>query len=399
MTNNELIELTNGGGDSTPAVPTTMIWVCGRWTLIFHTDMDSRDPEEVRTNFLNVLHLLDFSIFYPNSHNFPLFSLEQDGTFQPVITVCAIPLSMHYPLSMIIANPCLFALLKDFQYIAPNHLLIQIPGREQSWFIEIPSSPLRPLTSSYLSNFSNLSILNASVPDYNNISLSLSNVLDPRLLEDTQVFEGTQDQLALPQPDVSNASSAYSQPWEAAQESQDSMIEHDKLGLNSFWPAFSLMAQKCIEYPQCPPSSPVRNGSPETIHSASPPSNASIEQSVGKLIQRRTRSSIASRRAGRLRPARAAKKRTMASPPPRGHFKVSREDRSMVPYDNDLRDELLVRGRLMGFSYSEIKESAGMPDALATLRGRYQQLLRKMVQEDLKKKRDDEKDSDGKNKE
>jgi hypothetical protein len=88
----------------------------------------------------------------------------------------------------------------------------------------------------------------------------------------------------------------------------------------------------------------------------------------------------------------------MPSPPPRGHFKVSRQDRFMVPYDSDLRDELLIRGRLMGFSYSEIKESAGMPDALATLRGRYQFLLRKMVQEDLKK-RDDEKDSDGKNKE
>ncbi|CAH0018399.1 unnamed protein product [Clonostachys rhizophaga] len=353
--------LTNGDDDSTLAVPTTMIWVCGRWTLIFHTDMDSHDPVEVRTNFLNVLQLIDFSIFYPNCHNFPLFSLEQDGTFQPVIT--------------------------DFQYIAPNYLLIQIPGREYSWFIEIPLSPLRPLTSS------DLSIHNASVSDYNNSSVGLSNVLDPRLLE------GTQGQLALPQPDASNASSACFQPWGAAQESQDSMIEHDKLGLNPFWPAYSLMGQKCIEYPQCPPSSPVRHGSPETIHSTSPPpSNASVEQSIGKLRRRRTCSSVVSRRAGRLRPSRAAKKRTMPSPPPRGHFKVSRQDRFMVPYDSDLRDELLIRGRLMGFSYSEIKESAGMPDALATLRGRYQFLLRKMVQENLKKKRDDEKDSDDKNK-
>lgn len=381
--------LTNGDDDSTLAVPTTMIWVCGRWTLIFHTDMDSHDPVEVRTNFLNVIHLLDFSIFYPNCHNFPLFSLEQDGTFQPVITVCVLPLLIHCPLSIIIANPCVFASLKDFQYIAPNYLLIQIPGREHSWFIEIPLSPLRPLTSS------DLSILNASVPDYNNSSVGLSNVLDPRLLE------GTQGQLALPQSDASNASSACFQPWEAAQESQDSMIEHDKFGLNPFWPAYSLMGQKCIEYPQCPPSSPVRHGSPETIHSTSPPpSNASVEQSIGKLRRRRMCSSVGSRRAGRLRPSRAAKTRTMPSPPPRGHFKVSRQDRFMVPYDSDLRDELLIRGRLMGFSYSEIKESAGMPDALATLRGRYQFLLRKMVQEDLKKKkkRDSEKDSNGKSK-
>uniref|UniRef100_A0A8H7TRM1 Myb-like domain-containing protein n=1 Tax=Bionectria ochroleuca TaxID=29856 RepID=A0A8H7TRM1_BIOOC len=378
--------LTSGDDDLTLAVPTTMIWVCGRWTLIFHTDMGSHDPVEVRTSFLDVLHLLDFNIFYPNCHNFPLFSLEQDGTFQPIITVYVLPLLIHYPLSMIIANLCIFALLKDFQYIAPNHLLIQVPGREHSWFIEIPLSPLRPLTSSYLS------ILNASVPDYNNSSVGLSNLLDPRLLE------GTQGQLALPQADVSNASSACFQPWGAAQESQDSMTEHDKLGLNPFGPAYSLMGQKYIEFPQCPPSSPVRHGSPETIHSTSPPSDASIEQSIGKLRRRRACSSVVSRRAGHLRPSRAAKKRTMPSPPPRGHFKVSRQDRFMVPYDSDLRDELLIRGRLMGFSYSEIKESAGMPDALATLRGRYQFLLRKMVQEDLKK-RDDEKDSDGKNKE
>ncbi|CAH0052630.1 unnamed protein product [Clonostachys solani] len=365
MANDMLI---NGDDDSLLHVPTSMIWVCGRWTLIFHTDMESHDPAEVRSSFLNVLHLLDFTIFYPNCHNFPFFTLEQDGTFQPLVA--------------------------DFQYVAPNHLLVIVPGRQHDWLIEIPESPLRPVTSLSLSMF------NASVPDDNNTSVGLSNVLDPLLLE------GTHGQHALPEADVSDASLVCFKTWGAVQDAlgdDDSMIEHDKLGLDSYWPTDSLMGQQSIELPECPPSTPVRLGSPETVYSESPPSDVSLEQCIEKLRQARTWPSIGSwgRGGRRLRPSCVSKKCIMPRPPARGRFEVSREDRFLVPFDRDLRDELLIRGRAMGFSYSEIKESACMPDALTTLRGRYNFLLRKMAQEELKKKkkRENKKDFDGKNKE
>ncbi|VUC34700.1 unnamed protein product [Clonostachys rosea] len=354
MTENVFITDDDG---ATIAVPATMIWVFGRWTIIIHTDNDIHHPMEVRVSFLNVIHLLDFSIFYPNTQNYPFFTLEQDGTFQPLVT--------------------------DFQYVPTNHILVQVPGSGSSWLIEIPESPLRPLNTSSLNN---LSIFNASVPDND-----FRNVIDPRLLE------GSQGQNDLPQTELSNSSSVGFKPSGATQESlegKDSMTNNDNLGLSSYYPTENLMDQQPFTSPECSPSTPVRPGSPETNHSASPPSVASIEERIEHLKRRRALSSNCICRPGRPRSSCASKKRALSRAPARSEFTVSNDDRLMVSLDRDLRDELLIRGRLMGFSYNEIKESAGMTDALTTLRGRYSSLLRRMAQQYLKNK----KNCDDKNK-